>query len=93
MPVFVKSLVIDRIVTDNKNFPEAGATTYKLLSGNKTIGTGELPTKTGSTRGGPASVAVEMDEPVTELRITNGESFHPIANRFRVGAISVVPGK
>lgn len=92
-PVTIKSVVIDRIVRDTQHFSEVGVTKYALISGHQTIVTGELPTEAGSTKGGPARIAVEMSEPTNELRMTNGAPFHPIANRFRVSAISIVPEK
>lgn len=89
VPVIIKSVVLDRIVRDTKNFPDASDTNYTFMVGDKTIATGTLPIKADSTKGGPFSVDVDMSKPTTEFTITNGKPFHPIANRFRVSSVTI----
>lgn len=87
--VKITSLVIDRVVRDSKNFPDVSATHYSVMADNQPVASGELSLNEGETKGGPYTITAISAEPVSSVQITNGQPFHPIANRFRVGAITV----
>lgn len=91
VPVNLQSITIDRIVRDTENFPDAGPTGYSIMAGGEVIAEGELSIPADSNRGGPLTIEIEAGKPITEARITNGAPFHPIANRFRVTAVTVAP--
>ncbi len=85
----LKAVVFDRIVTDTENFPDAGATGYQLLVDGKVIDQGMFTLDPGEVKGGPVEVTIDSNIEISELRITNNEPFHPIANRFRIGGITL----
>ncbi|MGF1525752.1 MAG: hypothetical protein ACFCBW_03010 [Candidatus Competibacterales bacterium] len=84
LEVVLESIVFDRVVRDTEHFADAGPTRYRLLANGESLQSGELQAEAGA-------VTVNFDgaKASAEFRITNDEPFHPIANRFRVAAMTV----